>query len=122
MSKPQFINDVNGKPQFVVLPISEYEKLLSNSDSGYEDIPYVADEYDDETVPNDVVEIMFRDDVSLLAAWRIYRGLSQYDVAEKLGTTQSAVSQWEAKDSRPQKKTREKLSGIYHCRPEQMIL
>ncbi|MBQ4789474.1 helix-turn-helix domain-containing protein [Pectobacterium versatile] len=122
MSKPQFINDVNGKPQFVVLPISEYEKLLSNSDSGYEDIPYVADEYDDETVPNDVVEIMFRDDVSLLAAWRIYRGLSQYDVAEKLGTAQSAVSQWEAKDSRPQKKTREKLSGIYHCRPEQMIL
>ncbi|MBQ4767228.1 helix-turn-helix domain-containing protein [Pectobacterium versatile] len=122
MSKPQFINDVNGKPQFVVLPISEYEKLLSDSDSGYEDIPYVADEYDDETVPNDVVEIMFRDDVSLLAAWRIYRGLSQYDVAEKLGTTQSAVSQWEAKDSRPQKKTREKLSGIYHCRPEQMIL
>ncbi|MCO4314178.1 helix-turn-helix domain-containing protein [Pectobacterium versatile] len=122
MSKPQFINDVNGKPQFVVLPISEYEKLLSDSDSGYEDIPYVTDEYDNETVPNDVVEIMFRDDVSLLAAWRIYRGLSQYDVAEKLGTTQSAVSQWEAKDSRPQKKTREKLSGIYHCRPEQMIL
>ncbi|GKW43214.1 MULTISPECIES: helix-turn-helix domain-containing protein [Pectobacterium] len=122
MSKPQFINDMNGQPQFVVLPISEYEKLLSDSDSGYEDIPYVADEYDNETVPNDVVEIMFRDDVSLLAAWRIHRGLSQYDVAEKLGTTQSAVSQWEAKDSRPQKKTRAKLSEIYHCRPEQMIL
>ncbi|MFJ5442466.1 MULTISPECIES: helix-turn-helix transcriptional regulator [Pectobacterium] len=122
MSKLQFINDVNGKPQFVVLPITEYERLMSDSDAGYEDIPYIADEHDDETVPNDVVEIMFRDDVSLLAAWRIHRGLSQYDVAEKLGTTQSAVSQWEAKDSRPQRKTREKLAGLYHCRPEQMTL
>ncbi|MEI7340797.1 helix-turn-helix transcriptional regulator [Pectobacterium brasiliense] len=122
MSKLQFINDANGKPQFVVLPINEYERLMSDSDEGYEDIPYIADEHDDETVPNDVVEIMFRDDVSLLAAWRIHRGLSQYDVAEKLGTTQSAVSQWEAKDSRPQKKTREKLAELYHCRPEQMTL
>lgn len=122
MSKLQFINDVNGKPQFVVLPIGEYEKLMSDSDAGYEEIPYLADEHDSETVPNDVVEIMFRDDVSLLAAWRIHRGLSQYDVAEKLGTTQSAVSQWEAKDSRPQKKTREKLAELYLCRPEQMTL
>ncbi|MGM7962738.1 transcriptional regulator, partial [Yersinia enterocolitica] len=36
--------------------------------------------------------------------------------------TQSAVSQWEAVDSRPQKKTREKLAAIYKCRAAQMIL
>ncbi|QOL13281.1 helix-turn-helix domain-containing protein [Dickeya dianthicola] len=122
MSKLQYINDMNGKPQFVVLPIDVYESLLSNDESGFETIPYAADEHDDETVPNDVVNIMFRDDISLLAAWRVYRGLSQYDVAERLGTTQSAVSQWEAKDSRPQKKTRQKLAELYGCRPEQMIL
>ncbi|ATO32457.1 MULTISPECIES: helix-turn-helix domain-containing protein [Dickeya] len=122
MSKPQYINDVNGKPQFVVLPIDVYESLLSNDESGYESIPYTADGHDDETVPNEVVNIMFRDDISLLAAWRVYRGLSQYDVAERLGTTQSAVSQWEAKDSRPQKKTRQKLAELYGCQPEQMIL
>lgn len=52
----------------------------------------------------------------------LYRGLSQYDVAEKLGTTQSAVSQWESIDSEPQKKTREQLAILYQCRPEQMIL
>ncbi|EKN3428992.1 helix-turn-helix domain-containing protein, partial [Yersinia enterocolitica] len=60
--------------------------------------------------------------VSLLAAWRIYRGFSQYEIAKLLGTTQSAVSQWEAVDSRPQKKTREKLAAIYKCRAAQMIL
>ncbi|MBI3311565.1 MAG: transcriptional regulator, partial [Serratia liquefaciens] len=37
-------------------------------------------------------------------------------------TTQSAVSQWEAIDSKPQKKTREKLAKLYHCRPAQMAL
>ncbi|QKJ05241.1 helix-turn-helix transcriptional regulator [Yersinia mollaretii ATCC 43969] len=60
--------------------------------------------------------------VSLLAACRIYRGFSQYEIAERLGTTQSAVSQWEAVDSYPQKKTREKLAVIYKCWTAQMTL
>ncbi|TBL56888.1 XRE family transcriptional regulator [Hafnia paralvei] len=47
-------------------------------------------------------------------------GLSQYDVAEKLGTTQSAVSKWEAQGSKPHKKTRERLAALYNCKPEQM--
>lgn len=119
MSKIQYINDVSGRPQFVVLPIAEYESLIND---GWEDIPYRADKHDDETVPGEVVAIMVDQDVSLPAAWRIHSGLSQYDVAEKLGTTQSAVSQWESVDSKPQKKTREKLAALYGCRPEQLTL
>jgi len=63
-----------------------------------------------------------REDVSLQAAWRILRGLSQQEVADKLGISQSAVSQLEAKDSRPQKRTREKLAAIYGCKQEQISL
>ncbi|QHA85557.1 helix-turn-helix domain-containing protein [Serratia rhizosphaerae] len=117
MSKPQYINDVAGKPQYVVLPIDEYERLISND---WADVPYRAGDNDDEVIPHDVVSIMVDQDVSLIAAWRIHRGLSQYEVAERLGTTQSAVSQWESVDSKPQKKTREKLAALYNCRPEQM--
>lgn len=120
MAKLQYIHDEAGEPQFVVLPIAEYQQLISNAK--YDDIPYVADHDDDQTIPNEVVQIMVNDGVSLLAAWRIYRGFSQYEIAELLGTTQSAVSQWEAVDSRPQKKTREKLAEIYKCRAGQMIL
>lgn len=120
MSKLQYINDAAGKPQFVVLPIAEYEQLTS--DDGWESVPYRAGEHDDATVPHDVVAIMVDQNVSLIAAWRIYRGLSQYDVADKLGTTQSAVSQWEDVDSKPQKKTRQKLAELYNCEPEQMLL
>lgn len=75
-----------------------------------------------ELIPNDVVNIMFDQDVSLLAAWRIYRNLSQYDVAARTGLTQSAISQAERKESKPQKKTRVKLAKIYQCTPEQLIL
>lgn len=120
MSKIQYINDTAGKPQFVVLPISEYQALISESDQGWEDVPYTAAEDDDVTIPNEVVGIMVNQDVSLLAAWRIHVGLSQYDVAEKLGTTQSAVSQWETQGSKPHKKTRERLAALYNCKPEQM--
>jgi transcriptional regulator with XRE-family HTH domain len=40
----------------------------------------------------------------------------------KLGISQSAVSQLEALDSRPQKRTREKLAAIYGCKQEQISL
>ena len=65
---------------------------------------------------------MFEQEVSLLAAWRIYRSLSQAEVAKHTGLTQSAISQAERKESKPQKKTREKLAKIYQCKPEQLEL
>ncbi|WP_145501634.1 helix-turn-helix domain-containing protein [Yersinia similis] len=115
----QIIRDGEGKPQYAVMPYDEYEKLVSAKDA-WEDVPYTPSKYDEVTVPNAVVSIMVDQDVSILAAWRIYRGMSQYDVAEKLGTTQSTVSQWEASD-RPQKRTREKLAALYGCTQEQLI-
>ncbi len=63
----------------------------------------------------EVCDVMHKENVSLQAAWRILRGLSQQEVAAKLGISQSAVSQLEALDSRPQKRTREKLAAIYGC-------
>ncbi len=67
------------------------------------------------------VSIMVDDEVSLQAAWRIYRGLSQAEVAEKLGIKQAAVSQFEKSD-RPRKATIEKLAALYDCRVNQLVL
>ncbi|HFW3087558.1 TPA: helix-turn-helix domain-containing protein [Salmonella enterica subsp. enterica serovar Reading] len=77
-------------------------------------IPYEPGEYDDEVIPHDVVSIMVDEDVSLLAAWRIYRRMTQKEVAELLGVKQSAVSQFE-KVEIPRKTTLEKLAEIYDC-------
>ncbi|WP_455488053.1 helix-turn-helix domain-containing protein [Haemophilus sp.] len=125
----RYINNSQGQPEFVILPIAEYEDLIMKASpfddenaEEWENIPIEASEDGDELIPNDVVNIMFEQDVSLLAAWRIYRSLSQAEVAKHTGLTQSAISQAERKESKPQKKTREKLAKIYQCKPEQLEL
>lgn len=131
MADLQYIQDSNGKPLFVVVPFDKFQEmeLLSRfaieskeEQEQYEEIPVEAGENDNEPIPNEVVNIMLDDDVSLLAAWRIYRRLSQRDVAERTGLTQSAISQAERKDSKPQKKTLERLANIYDCKATQLTL
>ncbi|WP_105896047.1 helix-turn-helix domain-containing protein [Haemophilus influenzae] len=128
MNNVQYIKNPQGKAEFVVLPIAYYEELLiraipydDEDETEWEAIP-VDGEDDGATIPHEVVGVMLENDVSLLAAWRIYRRLSQQEVAERAGITQSALSQAERKDSKPQKKTRKKLAKIYQCKPEQLLL
>ncbi|CDM92182.1 helix-turn-helix domain-containing protein [Xenorhabdus bovienii] len=90
-------------------------------DEDYVSIPYTKGANDDETIPHEVISIMVDEETTLHAAWRIYRGLSQTEVAEKLGIKQAAVSQFE-KSERPRQVTLEKLSALYACRPTQLIL
>lgn len=125
----QLIKDDNGKTQFVVMPYHEYFRMClqmaemdDETDEDLEDIEVEHDCYDDVELPGEVCDVMHNENVSLQAAWRILRGMSQQEVAEKLGITQSAVSQLEALDSRPQKRTREKLAAIYGCKQEQISL
>lgn len=120
----QIINDRNGQPEYAVVPYEMYLRMCAESDVDelYESIPYEADEHDDVTIPNEVVGIQINMDSSLLAAWRVYRGMSQKDVADKLGITQAAVSQLESAGSKPQRRTREKLAALYDCKPEQLTL
>lgn len=66
-----------------MIPYTEYEKLIS-ANEGWEDVSYAPSKDDDVTVPDPVVSIMIDKDTSLLAAWRIYHGMSQYEVARML--------------------------------------
>ena len=122
----QYINDLNNNPLFVVLPISEYNKLkeyeaqLSGNEEEWQSLPYEQDDNDDVAIPHEVVKTMIKYDVNHLGAWRIYRNLSQQEVAELTGLSQSAISQMERIDSRPQKKTLERFSKIYNCDVKQM--
>lgn len=125
----RYINNEQGTPEFIILPISEYEELLNKAtpydnkdESEWEEIQVEKGEDDDTLIPHEVVSIMIDQDISLLAAWRTYRNLSQQEVAEKTGLTQSAISQVERAESKPQKKTREKLASIYQCLPEQLTI
>lgn len=118
----QLIADADGKPQYAVIPYDDYLRMVlqtaeydDENEENWESVDNEKDIYDDVGLPADVCSLMTYQQVSLQAAWRILRGLSQQEVADKLGISQSAVSQLEAVDSRPQKRTREKLAAIYGC-------
>lgn len=129
--KLQYIQDNKGNDLFVVLPVEEYQRLQhykyiatqdNDDEKSWEDVAYEVAANDDVAIPHEVIDIMIEQDVSLLAAWRHYRGLSQYAVANKTGLTQSAISQAEKKGSKPQLKTSERLALIYECQPEQLMM
>lgn len=126
----QYIQDSNGKDLFVILPIAEFEKLAGRDKYGFEfddedenDLESLSDESadnDNALIPHEVVKASFNHEVNLLGAWRIYRGLSQQEAAEKTGLTQSAISQMERKESKPRKATLKKFAQIYDCDVTQM--
>ena len=119
----QYINDKHGEAQFVILPIDEYRRLIDDdNDSEWEDIPSETTEFDNVTIPHEIVKIMSEKEVSAIAAWRIHRVLTQAQAAEKAGISQAALSQIEKKGARPQAKTREQFAAIYGCLPEQLVL
>ncbi|MWQ00548.1 helix-turn-helix transcriptional regulator, partial [Glaesserella parasuis] len=102
MSNLQYIRDNSGKPLFVILPMAEYEKLvevdeygfrIEEDDEEWESLPYEQSDNDDTLTPFDVVKIKHENNVNLLGAWRIYRNLSQQEVADKVGISQGAISQ-----------------------------
>lgn len=123
MKNIQFITDAEGVKQSAIIPIELFDRLVESADLDelYESIPYTPGPHDDETIPNEVVTIQFDKDVSLQAAWRIFRGLSQDDVAKALGITQSGVANME-KRKKPQQSTLEKLAELYGCRVTQLTL
>ncbi len=89
-----------GHPAFVVIPYKEYIRIRR---------PFIPD--DGESVPNDVVWKTIDENISLVRAWREYLGLTQNEVAEKMGITQAALSQMESGEKKLRKATLEKLAA-----------
>jgi DNA-binding XRE family transcriptional regulator len=84
----------DGKPAFVVVPIDEFRRLTGFTPG---------------TVPNAVVNRVFDGEASTMTAWREHLRLTQAEVAERMGITQSAYAQMEAA-KRPRKATLQKVA------------
>jgi DNA-binding XRE family transcriptional regulator len=90
------IIEQNGKPAFAVVPFDEFQKLINSRA--------------DATLPHEVVALSIEHDCSLVKAWRLYRKMSQSDMSEKMGISQSAYQQLENSDGRYQRRTLENLA------------
>ncbi|MDZ7811050.1 MAG: helix-turn-helix transcriptional regulator [Arhodomonas sp.] len=67
--------------RFAVVPLEQFTALVER-----------AGETDALTIPHEVVSRHLLDGVSLRRAWREYLGLTQMEVAERMGVTQGRVA------------------------------
>ena len=71
------------------------------------------------TVPNEVVNLSFERGASPMAAWREHLGLTQAEVAARIGITQAAYAQME-RAKQPRTATLEKVSEAMGLELEQL--
>lgn len=74
-----------------------------------------------EPPPAAVAALAKEGNISLIKAWRLYRGLKQIDAATAAGMSQSAFSQLEKRSGTHYKKTLACLAKLYDCRPGQLV-
>ncbi len=105
MNPLQFTLDADGKPAFVVVPYEHFRRMRGGFVEG--------------TVPNEVVNLAYEQGVSPMAAWREHFGLTQAEVAARIGITRAAYAQMErVKHSR--KATLQKVAAAMGLDVEQL--
>lgn len=92
--KHQLIHGPDGKPAFVVIPYDEYVEQYGSAR---------------DLIPNEVTGKIIEDGLSPMRAWREHLGLTQAEVATRMGVSQSAYAQSEA-SQRPRKATLERVA------------
>jgi len=107
------IIEQNGKPAFAVLPWDMYESILPSLQ---------REEKLRSGIPQAVMSLSLTHDLSILAAWREYLGLSQSDVAAKAGMKQPALSRIEKGTSKPQPATIQRLADAMGVNVEQLCM
>jgi predicted transcriptional regulator len=99
----QIIVGPDGKPAFVVIPYAQF----------------MAERHAErDLIPHDVVSRTV-DGATPVRAWREHLGLTQADMAERLGITQSAYAQQES-SNKLRKASREKIASALGVVPEQL--
>jgi len=101
----QVIVGADGKPAFVVIPYEQFRALQG--------------QLKDDAVPNDVVNLAFDRGISSIAAWREHLGLTQTEVASRLGISQAAYAQTE-RAKRPRNTTLLRVADALGIDPEQL--
>lgn len=93
----QILRDAAGQPAFAVIPFADYQALVK------------GDAKLEPGIPSTVVDLAMDHDWSAARAWRESKSLTQAEVARRMGITQGAYAQLEAK-KRIRKSSREKIA------------
>lgn len=100
-----------GKPAFVVIPYDEYIRAFPTEKNRISS---------GNRIPHEVVGLTVSGEYSLARAWREYLGLTQEEVAGRMGITQPALVQIE-NAKRPRRPTLQKLAQALGITIEQLL-
>jgi DNA-binding XRE family transcriptional regulator len=109
MNRPitfQTIHDAAGKPVFVVVPYEEFVQRFEKAG---------------DLVPDAVVKLVFDSSMPVAKAWRTHLGLTQTEVAQRMGISQSAYAQIEG-GALTRKTTRQRVADALGIRVGQLEL
>ena len=101
MSDAVQIIERDGKPEYAVVPIDTYERLVARAEKA-EDIRAFdramveLERGEDEVVPEAVAQRLLAGDEHPMRVWREHRGLTQEALATAAGVGKSYISQLEA--------------------------
>ncbi|MCF6210086.1 MAG: helix-turn-helix transcriptional regulator [Gammaproteobacteria bacterium] len=87
----------NGKAEFAVIPIEEYNRLLSMAEDFDDLVAYdkaIAElqSGEDEAIPAEIVARLVAGDEHPLKVWREFRGMTQTGLADQAGVSQGQVA------------------------------
>jgi DNA-binding XRE family transcriptional regulator len=102
------ITDSDGRPVAAVIPYEEYDCIFG------------VDE-DEVTIPHEVV-VLYGKCHSLIRAWREHLGLTQVEVAQRMGISQPTYQQLESETAKPRQETLIKLAQALDVEVEQLYL
>ncbi|MFB9146959.1 helix-turn-helix transcriptional regulator [Halomonas alkalicola] len=97
--------------RYAVVPLEQFTELVEQ-----------AGEVEALTLPHEIVSRNLTDEVPLLRCWREYLGMTQADLAARIGVSQAQVAQWERPDAKPRHTTLKKLAAAMGIHVQQLTL
>ena len=112
MNKPTNVQIIKqgGHPAFAVIPYEDYMRVFRKTSRS----PKSGN------IPNEVVWLSIDKGYTLARAWREYLGLTQKEVASRMGISQAALSQMESGEKKLRKASLGKLAEAMELNVEQL--
>jgi len=103
--------DYNGKPAFVLVPWEEFKRVRPLLE---------GDKALSTGIPQEVVEAHVLSDVPMIRAWREHIGITQGELAARMGVSQAAVAKLEKPAAKPRGATLKKVAEALGISPSQL--
>jgi ribosome-binding protein aMBF1 (putative translation factor) len=103
--------EYHGEPAFVLVPWEEFKRVrpLLEGDKAHAT-----------GIPQAVVEAHILSDVPIIRAWREHFGITQGELASRMGVSQAAVAKLEKPEAKPRSVTLKKVADALGISPAQL--